>query len=53
MEAVVKLYYIVLFFFLVNSLCTDAERRLGRHQNGIDEIISHPFFRGVDWEHIR
>jgi len=37
---------------LVQSFCTDANNRIGR-QSDIDEIKNHPFFRGVDWEHIR
>ncbi|XP_066927584.1 serine/threonine-protein kinase 38-like isoform X2 [Clytia hemisphaerica] len=38
---------------LILSFCTDADRRLGRHQQSIDDIQTHPFFRGVDWEHTR
>jgi len=38
---------------LILSLCTDAEHRLGRHQTGVEDIQAHPFFRGVDWDHIR
>jgi len=37
---------------LVQSFCTDANNRIGR-QSDIEEIKNHPFFRGVDWEHIR
>ncbi len=36
---------------LMKQLITSAEERLGR--NGVDEIKSHPFFKGIDWEHIR
>ncbi|KAK4877406.1 hypothetical protein RN001_009912 [Aquatica leii] len=32
--------------------CCEAERRLGS-QKGIEELKLVPFFRGVDWEHIR
>ena len=32
-----------------NRFCTDADRRLG----SLDEIRHHPFFIGVDWDHIR
>lgn len=32
--------------------CCEAERRMGSNR-GIDELKSIPFFRGVDWEHIR
>ncbi|TSM20249.1 Serine/threonine-protein kinase 38-like [Bagarius yarrelli] len=31
--------------------CTDAENRIGALS--VDEIKCHPFFEGVDWEHIR
>lgn len=38
---------------LILSLCTDADHRLGRHLQGVDDIQTHPFFRGVDWDNIR
>ena len=38
---------------LILSLCTDAEHRLGRHHQSIDDIQTHHFFRGVDWDNIR
>jgi serine/threonine kinase 38 len=34
---------------LILKFCTDADRRLG----SLDEIRHHPFFIGVDWDHIR
>lgn len=37
---------------LILNFCTDADHRLGKN-DGILEIQSHPFFKGVDWEHIR
>ncbi|RKP34896.1 kinase-like domain-containing protein [Dimargaris cristalligena] len=36
---------------LMRRLMCDRQFRLGR--NGAHEIKQHPFFRGVDWEHIR
>ncbi|XP_026672330.1 serine/threonine-protein kinase tricorner isoform X5 [Ceratina calcarata] len=32
--------------------CCEADRRLGA-QRGVEELKLAPFFRGVDWEHIR
>lgn len=32
--------------------CCDPDRRLGS-QRGLEELKSVPFFRGVDWDHIR
>ncbi|KAF4529607.1 hypothetical protein B566_EDAN017898 [Ephemera danica] len=32
--------------------CCETERRLGAQRGG-DELKAAPFFRGVDWEHIR
>ncbi|CCH60532.1 hypothetical protein TBLA_0D00220 [Henningerozyma blattae CBS 6284] len=37
---------------LIRRLLTHSDQRLGRH-GGPDEIKSHPFFRGVDWNSIR
>ena len=36
---------------LINRMISDPNKRLGK--NGADEIKAHPFFTGVDWEHIR
>ncbi len=36
---------------LIQKFCCDSEHRIGR--NDIEEIKAHPFFKGVDWEHIR
>lgn len=36
---------------LVQSFCCEKEKRIG--SNVIAEIKDHPFFKGVDWEHIR
>ncbi|KAK9481239.1 kinase-like domain-containing protein [Lipomyces japonicus] len=36
---------------LIRQLLTSAESRLGR--GGADDIKSHPFFDGVDWDSIR
>lgn len=37
---------------LVLHFCTEELKRIGSH-GGLDEIRQHPFFKGVDWEHIR
>ncbi|CCK70812.1 serine/threonine protein kinase CBK1 KNAG_0F01440 [Huiozyma naganishii CBS 8797] len=37
---------------LIRRLLTHSDQRLGRH-GGADEIKSHPFFRGVEWNTIR
>ncbi|CAF3203560.1 unnamed protein product [Rotaria socialis] len=34
---------------LILKFCTDADRRLG----SLDNIRNHPFFLGVNWDHIR
>ena len=31
-------------------ICTDRRKRLGA--NGVDEIKKHPFFDGINWEHL-
>ena len=36
---------------LILKLVSPAENRLGAH--GVEEIMKHPFFRGVDWNNIR
>jgi len=36
---------------LINRMISDSDKRLGK--NGADEIKAHPFFKDVDWEHIR
>uniref|UniRef100_A0A1I7YWR1 non-specific serine/threonine protein kinase n=1 Tax=Steinernema glaseri TaxID=37863 RepID=A0A1I7YWR1_9BILA len=36
----------------IKRFCSEADRRLG-HNSGIDEIKQCPFFRRVDWTHIR
>ena len=32
-------------------LVTDKEERLGK--NGVEEIMSHDWFKGVEWAHLR
>ena len=36
---------------ILRKLINDPETRLGA--NGADEIKSHPFFKGIDWNHIK
>ncbi|CAH1785922.1 unnamed protein product [Owenia fusiformis] len=36
---------------LIQKFCCDMEHRIGAR--GVDEIKSHPFFKHIDWEHIR
>lgn len=33
---------------IIKRMITDSDRRLGK--NGVDEIKSHPFFKGFKWE---
>lgn len=37
---------------LIKRFCCGADHRLGHH-SGLDEIRQDPFFRGLDWDHIR
>lgn len=37
---------------LIQKFCCEAERRIGSN-GGVKEITQHPFFKGVDWDHIR
>lgn len=36
----------------IQRFCCEAERRIG-NSGGVEEIKQHPFFKGVDWDHIR
>ena len=36
---------------LICRLIATPEKRLG--QNGIEDFMNHPFFMGLDWEHLR
>ena len=36
---------------LINKMIADPNKRLGK--NGSQEIKSHPFFKGIDWDNIR
>lgn len=35
---------------LIEQLCCDQSERIGR--GGVQEIMEHPFFKGIDWEGI-
>lgn len=37
---------------LIQRFCCEADKRIGA-AGGCEEIKQHPFFKGVDWEHIR
>lgn len=37
---------------LIQRFCCESDKRIGAG-GGVDEIKQHPFFKGVDWEHIR
>ncbi|XP_062523629.1 serine/threonine-protein kinase MRCK alpha-like [Corticium candelabrum] len=36
---------------VMKSLCCEKEKRLG--QNGANDLKTHPFFEGIDWESLR
>jgi len=36
---------------LIRRFCCDKKDRIGR--KGVEEIKSHPFFKGIDWDNIR
>ena len=36
---------------LINKFIAEPEERLG--VKGIEEIKTHPFFKKIDWQHIR
>ncbi|XP_067932920.1 serine/threonine-protein kinase 38-like [Watersipora subatra] len=36
---------------LIERFCCNSDSRIGA--NGIEEIRSHPFLKGIDWNHIR
>mmetsp|Transcript_29627 Transcript_29627/g.64665 ORF Transcript_29627/g.64665 Transcript_29627/m.64665 type:complete len:494 (-) Transcript_29627:208-1689(-) len=38
---------------ILKLLVTDQDQRLGAGPRGQEELRSHPFFEGVDWENIR
>lgn len=38
---------------LIKSFCREMDSRIGGQRGEFDEVKMHPFFAGVDWEHIR
>ncbi|KAG9510469.1 Serine/threonine-protein kinase tricorner [Fragariocoptes setiger] len=38
---------------LIQSFCCEMDRRIGGVNGDFEEVKKHPFFDGVDWEHIR
>jgi len=38
---------------LTSLLNRDQSRRLGNSSNDASDIMSHPFFRDIDWEALR
>lgn len=40
-------------FDLIKKLLCDAKDRLGSGPNGVQDIMKHPFFRGIQWDQIR
>ncbi|GFS47193.1 hypothetical protein TNCV_945851 [Trichonephila clavipes] len=37
---------------LIQRFCCEADKRIGAG-GGVEEIKQHPFFKGIDWAHIR
>ncbi|GIY17186.1 hypothetical protein CDAR_388101 [Caerostris darwini] len=37
---------------LIQRFCCEADKRMGAG-GGVEEIKQHPFFKGIDWAHIR
>lgn len=38
---------------LIQGFCREMDTRIGGINGDFEEVKSHPFFEGVDWEHIR
>jgi serine/threonine kinase 38 len=39
---------------LILRFCCESDKRIGANPgSGLEELRQHPFFQGVDWEHIR
>jgi hypothetical protein len=38
---------------LMKKLITGPENRLGSGEQGINRLLAHPWFKGVDWENLR
>ena len=38
---------------LLRRLLSRKESRLGSGSGGVSEIKNHPFFEGVEWDHLR
>ena len=38
---------------LMKKLICDADKRLGSGEQGVRRLMSHPWFKGIDWENVR
>lgn len=38
---------------LIEGFCREMDERIGGATGEFDEVKAHPFFKGVDWQHIR